>query len=152
MWVVMFAAHAHWLFRSFGSDSSWFGSKLATAAAVVFFALKAVDYAPIRVPLNRQSLVVCVMVVLLLHSGVIGRSVGHDVTLTLWTLPAFIATALALKPVAVSFIRHLLRVAAVIGQVPMCWSRTYWHRRARTLLCAHQYFLTALGVPRAPPA
>lgn len=152
VWAVMLALHAHWFARSFNSPDTWYGQQFALFVAGAFFAMKMIDLSALRVRMGRREFVACTLAVALLHGGVIERAIDAETSAGYFALPLLAAAApLCMKLSLRGVIRQLMRIAALIGHIPLVWTRTFWHYRTSLLMPVHQRQLIALSPPRAPP-
>ncbi len=152
VWFAMFAMHAFWFVRSLGSADVLMATRLSLIAAIVLFALKAIDVSFLRVRWTRRSVVSACLIVLLLHGGAINRSLDATAdSFWLW-LPVALTIPVIGRPACLGLYRWIVgqwaRLAASLRGV-LLQLHGFLYARIKTLLIK-RYRRTQAPL-RAPP-
>ncbi len=149
-WLTLLTSHAFWFVRSLSAASA-FERRLALAATIVFLTLKVIDLPALRFSTNPRALLAGLLIVALMHTGVIERTVDITTDINPWTLPAILTAALVTqRRIRERLIRAVYALAATrIGTrfpTPCLYRMGQWSTHPPALEAAF-----VVKTPRAPP-
>lgn len=150
-WVALLVTHGVFLLRSL-LTGGFFGQQLGLVLALGFFGLKVADWPALRIRVTARSLVACALIVALIHTGAVDRTLEADGGVLMWAALPAAAVVWGWWLCRLVFVRACLLVRDGLGRFLRNASRSFWYHHNRILLRADQCSLLAVRPPRAPPA